>query len=70
MLTGIGLATGFAIINGIPHMTNEWAEARIDGEQKPSWRHITPQWMLNLIDGTTAVDFGSPQAKPEMVGSP
>lgn len=68
MLTGIGLATGFAIINGIPQVTNKWAEARMDGEERPSWRRITPQWMLNLLDGKSGVRFDSAEIPTEMVG--
>lgn len=57
MLTGIGLATGFAIISGIPRTTEKYAEARIAGHKIPGWRTYTPQWLLNVIDGTLAVDI-------------
>ena len=57
MLTGIGLATGFAVIAGVPSTTQKWAEARIEGHERPTWRHVAPQWLLNIVDGKTGVTF-------------
>ncbi len=47
MVTGLGLATGFAIISGVPGMVHRIADARIDG--RSVLRQIPPPWFFELF---------------------
>ena len=43
-LTGIGLATGFAIVGGVPGVFYKIVEFKEKGI--PAWRAIVPPWMF------------------------
>lgn len=52
MVTGLGLATGFAMVSGIPNVVNRVVEGRMDG--KTFWQSAPPDWMIHLINGNVA----------------
>jgi hypothetical protein len=65
MLTGIGLALGFAVVNGIVPTLDRITMGKIRGEAgHVAWR---PHWLQNLIHPPTSVDYDSSEANDEQL---
>ena len=53
MLTGVGLAAGFAIVNGVPKLIEKLIDARVEGTS--IWRACSPGWLTQAYDGITGI---------------